>query len=444
MNWKLIEKLVRYELRWKKSYFHKAILSFVIAVTLVLILGQDSEFTTIVSVIGGGIPLSYVLAGQTVAMITVYNSAVQTGQGFSWKYINVTMTDRHALLLSQIISSLVCAPIFIAYVVVMIFLKGHNLYYVYMFIPAFLLLIALFRVGFIAQVINYPRTLSTRLGGRLNVRFVDFIKALLVGMRVFIHYSSLIVSGALVTVLALEISKLAAIASSSIVLLFFLVLSYRSTMKVWEDERHTHWGESMEWGKSLSYIFVAAGLVISFKNVNRLDISDPNPPLIKALAQNDMSKVRSLVSLGAGLEEVALNRPSKSCSQIVGGSPLIYAIDFSRTSAVELLLEAGADVNNTTRNGISPIGFAAMECKLEYLKLLKQYQADMNLHSGHGYPPLFHAVQHNGCLAGVQYLLKNGADPTWKNEEGETYLDYAKRMNPKLYQQLIFFEGEIK
>lgn len=442
MNWKLVEKLVRYELKWKRAYFQKALLSFCTAVGLVLILGHDNEFTLIVSIIGGAIPLSYLLLGQTVATSMIYNPAVNMTQGFSWKYISVSMTDRHALFVSQILSSIVSSPIFIVYVLVMFALRGRDLYYFYLLIPAFLLLLALFRIAFIRQVINYPRTLYTR-SGRMGVTFIAFIKILLVGARVFFHYGCLVIIGALVVALSLEVSKVAAIASGSIMLLLYLVLSYRSTMRLWEDERLTHWGESMEWGRSIVYLVVAAGLLISFKNIKKLDFSDPIPPLIKAIAQNDMSSVRSLIASRDSFDEVALNRPKKSCSQIVGGTPLVYAIDYSRTQVIQLLLDAGVDVNKATQNGITPIGYAAMECKLEYIKLLKQYQANINLQVGSGYPPLFHAVQHNGCLLGVQYLLKNGADPTWTNQEGETYLEFAKRVNPKLYQELTFFMNEI-
>tara|TARA_R110000868_G_scaffold258137_13_gene515454 strand:- start:568 stop:1902 length:1335 start_codon:yes stop_codon:yes gene_type:complete len=442
MNWKLVKKLVRYELKWKKAYFRRALLSFCIATGLVLILGNESEFTPLVSIIGGALPLSYMLLGHTVVTSMNYSPAVNMTHGFSWKYISVTMTDRHALFVSQILSSIVSAPIFIVYVLVMFALRGYNLYLISLCIPAFLLLLALFRIAFIRQVINFPRTLYAR-SGRLGVTFITFIKTLLVGTRVFIHYGCLVIIGALVVALSLEVSKEAAIASGSIMLVLFLVQSYRSTMRIWEDERLTHWAESMEWGKSLVYLAVAAGLLVSFKNIKKLDFSDPVPPLIKAIAQNDLSSVRSLIAAGDGFDEVALNRPKKSCSQIVGGTPLIYAIDYSRTQAIQLLLDAGVDVNQSTQNGITPIGFAAMECKLEYLKLLKNYRANMNHQIGNGYPPLFHAVQHNGCLLGVQYLLKNGADPTWKNQEGETYLEFAKRVNPKLYRELDFFMNEI-
>ena len=91
----------------------------------------------------------------------------------------------------------------------------------------------------------------------------------------------------------------------------------------------------------------------------------------------------------------------------------------------ELLLNAGAAINVTSKRGETPLHVAVRYDMPEVAALLLARKADPNAKDIEGQTPLHFAVA-NGQSAMATLLLANQADPNERNNSGLTPLDLAK------------------
>jgi len=106
-----------------------------------------------------------------------------------------------------------------------------------------------------------------------------------------------------------------------------------------------------------------------------------------------------------------------------GMTPLILACWMRSPQLVELLLGAGARVDNHGRHRCGPIHYGAWGLKT--LGLLLDAGADPNEPDDDGSTPLFYAAERDRGLEMVRLLLARGADRRRRNNKGRTALDVA-------------------
>ena len=100
------------------------------------------------------------------------------------------------------------------------------------------------------------------------------------------------------------------------------------------------------------------------------------------------------------------------------------------TSPAKFLLEQGADVNNPTNSGETPLHHASDNSNYQLASLLLQYGGDPNFQQNEGETPLHYSAFH-GDPEMMQLLLDNGGNPNIKNkvvrpmQTGRTPLHYA-------------------
>jgi len=99
--------------------------------------------------------------------------------------------------------------------------------------------------------------------------------------------------------------------------------------------------------------------------------------------------------------------------------------DVNLKEVVRMLVDAGADPNIADNKGMTPLIANAWD--LEIAQMLVAHGANVNARASDGFTPLLNA----GTLELTRYLLEHGADPFAKNAQGETALDWAKKMNRK-------------
>ena len=106
-------------------------------------------------------------------------------------------------------------------------------------------------------------------------------------------------------------------------------------------------------------------------------------------------------------------------------TPLVYAARSGEIEAARVLLEAGADVNQTTRYGWSPLLAATQNQNYQMGKFLIEHGADVNIANKGGWNPLYLATDNRNMEGGdyptrtadmdsldyIKLLLDTGANP---------------------------------
>jgi hypothetical protein len=182
-------------------------------------------------------------------------------------------------------------------------------------------------------------------------------------------------------------------------------------------------------------------------------VKSPRPkrasPLLKAAESGDLDKIQNLLAKGEDI----------NCRNKFNWTPLICAIRCKQTEAALLLIEQGADVSLQARwegGEQSAIEWAAMQGDLRVLRQLIAAGADVDMReeggmtpamiaANRGYIELLQALIDAGCKLNLQdaggrtalmyadlerpdiaeLLLKNGADPKIRNQEGRTAAEEA-------------------
>lgn len=125
--------------------------------------------------------------------------------------------------------------------------------------------------------------------------------------------------------------------------------------------------------------------------------------LLVACVLGDLDLARSILQAGAD--------PKKSFADVLDGiTPLFASVGLSRSLEVaQLLVDAGADVNQVWSGGTTPIFEATADQYLNLAKLLVSKGANVNVRLANGLTPLIYAAR-NGAFNCVDLFLDAGAD----------------------------------
>ncbi|XP_049796166.1 ankyrin-3-like isoform X4 [Schistocerca nitens] len=149
--------------------------------------------------------------------------------------------------------------------------------------------------------------------------------------------------------------------------------------------------------------------------------------LIAAAKEGSVSKVRTLLTVGADVEAMDENQQNS----------LHWAAAKGHVEVARRLLEDGANVNARDRWQNTPLHQAAWKGHEPVVRLLAASSADRNARDFRGNTPL-HDAARRGHPDAATALLEAGADREVRNDNGDTPLDLAKRNN---HQQLIDILG---
>jgi ankyrin repeat protein len=208
----------------------------------------------------------------------------------------------------------------------------------------------------------------------------------------------------------------------------------------------------------------------------------------------DLSAVRALAALSSGATEdafLAANVAENPCGNqreeiiFTGGgrdraarepdggelTPLVYAARSGSIDAARVLLDAGADVNQVTRYGWSPLLAATQNRNYRLGKFLIERGADVNRANKGGWTPLYIATDNRNLEGGdyptrapdmdhlefIELLLEAGADPNaqliestetrtvftnqWLDEEGATAFLRASQSGDVELMRLLLEHG---
>jgi ankyrin repeat protein/TPR repeat protein len=143
-------------------------------------------------------------------------------------------------------------------------------------------------------------------------------------------------------------------------------------------------------------------------NINVVNSTDGQTPLVRALAHERWEIVDELMKLGADVSQ-----QPESINGLLPGTALSYAVmSANKTNLVEKILKKGASANEKYHYKKETIIFFAVRSKsLANIRLLLQYGADINQLDWSGYNPLMIAIAENSPSYDViNLLLSSGAN----------------------------------
>ncbi|XP_056152735.1 poly [ADP-ribose] polymerase tankyrase-2 [Lampris incognitus] len=160
---------------------------------------------------------------------------------------------------------------------------------------------------------------------------------------------------------------------------------------------------------------------------------DGNTPL--DLVKDADTDIQDLLRGDAALLDAAkkgcLARVKKLCSpqnvncrdtQGRHSTPLHLAAGYNNLEVAEYLLQHGAEVNSQDKGGLIPLHNAASYGHVDVAALLIKYDACVNATDKWAFTPLHEAAQ-KGRTQLCALLLAHGADPSLRNQEGQSPLD---------------------
>ena len=155
--------------------------------------------------------------------------------------------------------------------------------------------------------------------------------------------------------------------------------------------------------------------------VNELLASGIELNVYEAAATGQTARLRELIAADPSL----VNTHS-----VDGFTPLGFAVFFAHPEIVDVLLEAGADVNLASRESmkVAPLASASAAGQYEIAKKLIAHGANVNSRASSDFTPL-HESAARGQLEFATLLLENGADVNARTADGKTPLDYAREHN---------------
>lgn len=143
--------------------------------------------------------------------------------------------------------------------------------------------------------------------------------------------------------------------------------------------------------------------------------------VLEAAAIGDLERLRALLDEDPSLANAWSDD---------GFTPLHYAAFFGQPEAAKLLIERGADLEARSTNrefalDAAPLHSAVAARERGTIEVLLDAGADVNAVQHGGFTPLLEAAQ-TGQADVVELLLERGADPDAKLEDGRTATDLAR------------------
>ena len=130
-----------------------------------------------------------------------------------------------------------------------------------------------------------------------------------------------------------------------------------------------------------------------------------------------------------------------NCRDSAGTPMICIAARSGRKEMIDWLLDKGADINSISKDrGYSAVMDAVWKSSLDIVKMLIEKGANLNFIANDGQSALIVATGASNPRI-CELLVKNGADPTYKDRMGMSSLDYARLFKKnelaKLYEEYV-------
>lgn len=142
--------------------------------------------------------------------------------------------------------------------------------------------------------------------------------------------------------------------------------------------------------------------------------------LLRAFIERDLNKARELIKQGENLNEQYNEH---------GWTPFLWLVkEFYEVEIVEEFIKLGGDVNQCTKDNLSPLMIATTHrSSPDVIDLLIRYGADVDHQDNYGHTAIMKLLKHPQLSMRksiLQALIDNGCDlTTLRNIQGKTAMD---------------------
>jgi ankyrin repeat protein len=154
-------------------------------------------------------------------------------------------------------------------------------------------------------------------------------------------------------------------------------------------------------------------------------------PMMMAAARKDLDKLKAFIDAGGNLKKVDAS----------GWSVLMYAVCSSSSFPIQMLLKAGADPNQSSPHGDTPLMVSCLNGSWD--DDLVKAGANVNAQNKDGQTALMMLAARDE-VDEIRDALKAGSDASLKDKQGRTALDYLRLAScgkSPLYDPLLTNSG---
>ena len=134
-----------------------------------------------------------------------------------------------------------------------------------------------------------------------------------------------------------------------------------------------------------------------------------------AVQVGDCGEARQLIQLASR---------ESGAKSLYPGSLLHKAVGLGDEELVRMLIDCGADINERTSKGITPLMLAAQKGNFEIVRLVYSPLAELNAVTPDGWTAL-HFAASSGCFQTAEFLMERGAEVNARTRNGTTPLSIA-------------------
>lgn len=161
------------------------------------------------------------------------------------------------------------------------------------------------------------------------------------------------------------------------------------------------------------------------------------PDLTLVRAEDECSSLMLASAMGMmRVVELLLDAGADVNQKSIGGGALLRAADDGHADLCRLLIDRGADVNDTDRSAQTPLLQASLNGHEATVRALLSAGADPNIQTLSGFTALMHA-SYKGHTKIVRHLIKKGADLNLRDGDGNGPIEYARGGGARDVLQLL-------